>query len=285
MKLDPCGCCDASVPPLELFNRPGLPALAYRIGTHPAFLRRMLARLATHYHFRRAQRGRPATGPLTTRATDDPSIALLDAWATVADVLTFYQERHRQRGLPAHRHRAPFGPGVGADDRLRAGPGRRRQHLPGVHLGDAAGRPPVVIVPIGTKVQSIPGPGQLPQTFETTEEIEARRNGMLCARARPNPSGSPSTTAVFFGTRCPASRRPVALAAGPCRRSAIPGRPGRASALDDARSRLSKPLLSTRPRRERHEPAPRGRSAPLRRRQGPGPHHARAAGPRRDGLS
>ena len=30
---------------------------------------------------------------LTTREESDPSIALLDGWATVADVLGFYQER------------------------------------------------------------------------------------------------------------------------------------------------------------------------------------------------
>src|ERR687885_714349 len=35
----------------------------------------------------------PAQNDLKTREDDDFSIALLDAWATVADVLTFYQER------------------------------------------------------------------------------------------------------------------------------------------------------------------------------------------------
>src|SRR5207245_3445278 len=35
---------------------------------------------------------------LSTRELDDPSIALLDAWATVADVLTFYEERIANEG-------------------------------------------------------------------------------------------------------------------------------------------------------------------------------------------
>ena len=35
---------------------------------------------------------------LTTRDPSDPSIALLDAWAVVADVLTFYQERIANEG-------------------------------------------------------------------------------------------------------------------------------------------------------------------------------------------
>jgi hypothetical protein len=30
---------------------------------------------------------------VTARTADDPAIALLDAWATVTDVLTFYQEQ------------------------------------------------------------------------------------------------------------------------------------------------------------------------------------------------
>src|SRR5438552_2788089 len=36
------------------------------------------------------------------------------------------------------------------------------------------GAPTKAIVPQGTKVQSLPGPGQLPQTFETSVEIFAR---------------------------------------------------------------------------------------------------------------
>ena len=39
----------------------------------------------------------------------------------------------------------------------------------------AAGSPEVVVVPEGTPVQTVPAPGKLPQTFETTAELEARR--------------------------------------------------------------------------------------------------------------
>ena len=35
---------------------------------------------------------------LTARDPSDPSIALLDGWATVGDVLTFYQERIANEG-------------------------------------------------------------------------------------------------------------------------------------------------------------------------------------------
>ena len=43
--------------------------------------------------------GDTPTLPIQTRAPDDPTIALLDAWATVADVLTFYQERIANEGF------------------------------------------------------------------------------------------------------------------------------------------------------------------------------------------
>ena len=47
--------------------------------------------------------GRSAPGiyslsALTTRESDDPAIALLDAWAVAGDVLTFYQERIANEG-------------------------------------------------------------------------------------------------------------------------------------------------------------------------------------------
>src|SRR4051812_4630346 len=86
-ELDDCGCCEGigAVVPLSIANRPGLPAIAYRVGTHATFKRSLLAGLSDST--RGGLRG------LKTRDDDDFAIALLDAWATVADVLTFYGER------------------------------------------------------------------------------------------------------------------------------------------------------------------------------------------------
>lgn len=86
------GCCvgTRSATPAAVWNRPGLPALDRRIGTHRQFLDSMLARLSAA--------DRPELAPLTTREPDDPSIALLDGWAVIADVLTFYQERIANEG-------------------------------------------------------------------------------------------------------------------------------------------------------------------------------------------
>ena len=87
-----CGCCEGLKPvtPVATANRPGLDALAYRVGTHATFLETMKSRLSAADY--------SALGGLTTRAADDPGVALLDAWATVAEVLTFYQERIANEG-------------------------------------------------------------------------------------------------------------------------------------------------------------------------------------------
>jgi hypothetical protein len=63
-------------------NRPGLPALGYRIGSHADIRGHLLARLN-------------ASLPLaawTHRGGDDPGIALLEATGIVGDILTFYQQ-------------------------------------------------------------------------------------------------------------------------------------------------------------------------------------------------
>jgi hypothetical protein len=162
-----CGCCEGTeaVTPEPVYNRPGLDALAYRIGTHGTFLETMKARLSSSDF--------PALTGLTARAGDDPSIALLDAWATVADVLTFYQERLANEGFlrTATERRSALElarligytprPGVAATTYL-------------AYTIDANMNGPAEI-PAGSKAQSVPGPGELPQTFESSEKLIARK--------------------------------------------------------------------------------------------------------------
>src|SRR5512139_2983732 len=82
-----CGCCigtQAETPAVKS-NRPGVPAIAYRVGTHASFKAAALARLSSGDF--------PALAGLATRKDNDYSIALCDSFAVLADVLTFYQER------------------------------------------------------------------------------------------------------------------------------------------------------------------------------------------------
>ena len=165
---DICGCCEglAASTPVEVHNRPGLTAIAYRSGTHARFKRSMLARLSAS--------DLPALSGLNTRDDDDFAIALIDAWAMVADVLTFYGERianesylrtATERGSLLELSRligySPR-PGVAASTHLA------------FEMEDAPGAPRKATVHAGTTVQSLPGQDELPQTFETGEEIEAR---------------------------------------------------------------------------------------------------------------
>ncbi|MGD8405206.1 MAG: putative baseplate assembly protein [Anaerolineales bacterium] len=181
---DSCNCCEGieALTPILVANRPGLEALEYRMGSHASFLETMKARLSSFFldipQEGVDEDGRPKVErvyplrALTTRAPDDASIAFLDAWATVGDVLTFYQERIANEGY------------------LRSAT-ERRSILELARLVGYALRPGVastvylvytiddnfkdeVIIPAGARSQSVPGPDELPQSFETSEPLPAR---------------------------------------------------------------------------------------------------------------
>jgi hypothetical protein len=82
MTNDNCGCCEdqAQLTPLDTANRPGLPALVYRVGTHASFLETMKARLSSLHidlprdefdeHGKRIFDRRYPLSRLSTRASD-----------------------------------------------------------------------------------------------------------------------------------------------------------------------------------------------------------------------
>jgi Baseplate J-like protein len=174
----PCGCCEGVeiLTPAGTANRPGLGSLAYRIGVHSTFLETMKARisslcLGSEEDCRKGEGVYPLD-KLKVREAGDPAIAMLDAWATVADVMTFYQERIANEGY------------------LRTAT-ERRSILELARLVGYALRPGVAstaylawllddkfegetTIPQGTLARSTPGPGEDPQAFETSEPIKAR---------------------------------------------------------------------------------------------------------------
>ncbi len=178
-----CGCCAGVTErtPLQVRNRPGLSAIAYRAGTHADFLASMIAGLTDV--------DRPRLADLGTRDPDDFSIALLDAWAVAADVLSFYTERLAQESyLRTARERISLQelgrligyrlrPGVAAETYL-AFALEPPPAVPAAASADPGSAPPVTPAAVSIepelRVQSIPGPGEQPQTFETVEAIEAR---------------------------------------------------------------------------------------------------------------
>lgn len=167
-----CGCCAGmeAQTPQGKFNRPGLPAVAYRIGTWDEFRATLLARLSSTDY--------PALAGLTTRRDDDWTIALCDASAALGDVLTFYQERianeswlrtatERRSVLELARLIGyQLAPGVAASTALAF----TLEPAPG--QPELAARP--VTIPVGARVQSVPDPDQEPHNFETVAAITAR---------------------------------------------------------------------------------------------------------------
>ena len=198
VNLNDCDCCEGITveTPATVYNRPGLSAIAYRVGTHAQFKDSMLARLSLF------AQDFLALQQLKTRDDNDFSIALLDAWATVADVLTFYQERIANESyLRTATERISLielarligyklRPGVAASTFLA------------FTVEDAKGAPGQATIDIGTKVQSIPGPGQLPQTFETIEKIEAKAawNALKPQLTQPWQAQKGNTTVYLKGT-------------------------------------------------------------------------------------
>lgn len=189
-----CECCEGvtQATPVTLLNRPGLSALAYRAGTHARFKASMLAGLSVS----------PALRELTTRRDDDLTVALIDGWATVLDVLTFYQERIANEGYlrTAVERRSllelaraigyELGPGVAATTDLA------------FTADDSPGSPPQAVIAAGTRAQSIPGQDELPQSFETTEEITARArwNALVPRQKVTQQVAGPIRKLVFEGS-------------------------------------------------------------------------------------
>ncbi len=172
-KLDTCGCCEGIMPRTPRYNRPGKPAIDYRLDTHTMFLRRMIARLHTQSIPEGKNAGSRPLTTLTTRATDDPAIAIMDAWAVVADVLTFYQERIANECFlhTATERRSVLELASAIGYELK--PGVAASTYLAFTLADAPGSPGHATIGVGTKVMSVPGQDEKPQTFETIEKIEA----------------------------------------------------------------------------------------------------------------
>ncbi len=184
---DDCGCCEGPGGPAPLDNAPGLAALRYRIDTQPGFYARMLQSLPLAPAEPGVAGADRPLARLLTRDGDDPTVALLDAAACVADVLGFYQERIANEGFlrTATERRSvlelarmigyELKPGVAASTHLA------------FTVEDAPGAPGVCTLAAGTPVQSVPPQGKLPQVFETSAELVARAewNALAPRQARP----------------------------------------------------------------------------------------------------
>ena len=179
-----CSECAGCVDELAAANLPGQSELHWRTAPHGTALARMRSWLSGD--------NQPLDiRSLSHQGTDDPAMALLDTWAVVTDVVSFYTERIAQEGFlrtaterDSVRQQArslgyELRPGVSAQAELA------------FDVETAPGSPEVVVVPEGTPVQTVPAPGKLPQTFETTTDLEARGawNSVAAYDRAPQPFG------------------------------------------------------------------------------------------------
>lgn len=178
-----CGACDGVRvhTPQQVHSRHGLSQLAYRVGDWTQFRASLHAGLSE-------TRFAPLQS-LLTRDEDDFAIALLDAFACSAEVLDFHTERLAQESylatatervslqemgrLIGHALR----PGVAAETLLAFSVETAPQAPtamppePGVFIN---GVPEGVDIPVGFKVQSLPGQDEKPQVFETIDGVWAQ---------------------------------------------------------------------------------------------------------------
>ena len=173
----PCGCCAGTTAqtPATIDNRAGLSAIAYRSGTWAQFKASMLDALSTT----------PALAGLQTRSDDDFTIALLDSWAVICDILTFYTERIANEsylrtatelvsvGELAKLIGYKLRPGVAASAALSFTMDTPLLTPPGPS-NPPTGSPTSIALGTGTQAQTVPDPGARPATFETVAPICAR---------------------------------------------------------------------------------------------------------------
>src|SRR5437868_200486 len=147
----PCDCCEGPkvLTPLSVANRPGLSALSYRAGTYATFFGTMRGRLSAKEF--------PELASLRTRESTDASMALLDAWAAVGDVLTFYQERIANEGYlrTATERRSVLELARLVGYALRPGVAAS------VYLAYSLEKDSVPVeIPTGSRANSVPAPGE-----------------------------------------------------------------------------------------------------------------------------
>jgi predicted phage baseplate assembly protein len=153
--------------PAVIINRPGLSQIAYRAGTHGSFLATMEAALSGA--------AEPVLRALRVRTPDDPSIAFLDCWATVGDVLTFYTERIANEGYlrTATELRSVLELARLTGYRLRPGLGASAYLSYTLQVNPA--KVTSVVIGKGARAMSVPGPGQQPQAYETSDDLYAQQ--------------------------------------------------------------------------------------------------------------
>ena len=180
--------CGVSQEPLTIVNPPGRTQISYRVGDYVSFRHALL----------RARTGETELVNWRPGATGDLAVQMVEWWAYLADILTFYNERIanqdylRTADLPESVKRLILllgyrpRPGIGAIGTLAA-------LLTG---------PKTITLPQGFQVQNKPGPGKQPQIFELGTSTVVQPPDLVAADPVPSPSllGSDGGSVLLQGT-------------------------------------------------------------------------------------
>lgn len=162
-KLAYCDCCSGMANLISSHdNPPGLSSIRYRVATYDEFRQNMHVKIGK------------LLGALKTRDNDDLTIGILDACATLLDILTFYQERIANEGFlntaTERRSVLELARSIGYE----LNPGVSATTFLSFVVESAQKDLEKIIIPQNIAVQTLPGQNELPQIFETDEPIEAR---------------------------------------------------------------------------------------------------------------
>ena len=167
-------CCSAQVSliPAPQNYSSGLSALTQRRNDYAQALQRMVANIPQYAVDPNQPDNRPLAA-LTSRESNDPAMAFLDAWAVVLDVLDFYQVRHLNeyylRTATEQRSVLELARAIGYE----LSPGVAASAWLAFTVDTATGSPASALIPAGTPVQSTPSQNLSPQQFETQQGLTA----------------------------------------------------------------------------------------------------------------
>ena len=164
--------CGPLVHPRVITNPPGLNRIAYRPGDYTSFRHALLLPRAGENQLtqgdgtRVVQVWRPSVRD-DDLAVRDLAVQMIEWWAYVADVLTFYNERVANQ---AYLRTADPPESVNRLIRLLGYRPRPGIGATGILAALASGPNPFTL-PAGFQIQSKPGPGQQPQVFELDKDV------------------------------------------------------------------------------------------------------------------
>jgi hypothetical protein len=169
--------CEGFVHPRVVANAPGLRRIAYRAGDFLTFRHALLSARAVEQQLASWRPG----------AAGDLAVQLVEWWAYVADVLTFYNERAMSAAL---LRTAEENEDLRNLVRILGYRPRPAIASTGIVAALVSGTKAVTL-PLGLKLESKPGPGKQPQTFEL--EADTAVTPPAAIAVDPKPTGAFTT--------------------------------------------------------------------------------------------